>query len=174
MLVDPQDVIMAAPPGTANYSRVDVGEGMETALLLREESDRIRALGPSPRVEIRAALLVEGGVALIPILVRLGSKAKDIFEAWLNVHQIGGGMQYLQDLATQKRILAILYGDKGRERAIESLNMLKSTFAHILAEVAGLPPWSMQDFDRARERVYRWYPTPKELWWGLDKSQRML
>lgn len=169
MLSDPQDVIMSAHPGTVIYARVDVGAGMETALFLREESERIQALGPGPRIEIRAALLIEDGVALIPILVRLGPKAKDIFETWLNIHQTGGGMHYLQDLATQPRILVILYGDHGRERAIESINLLKSTFADILVRVAGLPPWTMREFDQARERVYRRYPTPKELWWGLDK-----
>lgn len=165
-MVDPQDVIMAMRPGMAIYARLDAGEGDEMALLLREESERIRRLGPSPRVEIRTGLFMESGVALIPILVRVGptNGPLDVFECWLNVHQDESGMQYLDDLARQPRILVILYGDQGRERMIEARSLLQDTFGEMRRRVQELPPWPMRAFDLARERFYRRYPTPQKLW----------
>lgn len=166
-LIDPQELIQAAPPGSAVYARLDAGQGMETAFLIREESRRISRLGPSPYMEFRAALLVEGEVALIPILVQLNREREAIYETWLNVYQTGGGMVFLQDLASQPRLLIVLYGDRGRERAITGPNVLRESFAEMMVHVSTLRPWSMADFDRARERIYRRYPSPKALWRGL-------
>ncbi len=167
--VDPRDFIQKAPPGTALYARINVGQGWETAIFIREESTRIAQIGPGPRVEIRAALLDEGGVALIPLFVRLGASHEKVYETWLNVHQTGGGMQFLKDLASQPRIAVILYGDCGRERAIQSPNLLRETFAQLMFEVVRLPPWTMAEFDAARGRVYARHPSPGALWQGLER-----
>ncbi len=166
---DPQAIIQSAPPGTALYARIDAGQGWETAIFIREESARIAELGAGPRVEIRTALLVEGDVALIPLFVRLGASHEKVYETWLNAHQTGGGMQFLADLATQPRIAVILYGDRGRERAIQSPNLLRDSFAEILARVGPLPAWTMAEFDAARERLYTRYPSPGALWQGLER-----
>lgn len=53
---------------------------------------------------------------MIPILVQLNGETEAIHETWLNAHQIGGGMVYLQDLATQPRLSVVLYRNRSRER----------------------------------------------------------
>lgn len=145
----------------------DVGEGV--AFLIREESKRIRRFGQGPRVEIRASLMVEAGIALIPILISVGvDNCREVYETWLNVHQTGGGLRYLKSLAMQDQIHVLFYGDKGRERAIGVPNRMRDSFAQMVTLVRGMPPWSMMAFGAARETVYERHPTVQHLWGELQ------
>lgn len=174
-LVDPFSVMPRLRPGSMAYGRVDVGDGWETAFLVREESREIRRLGDRPRLRFRAALMVESGVGLVPIIVRLGRSQQqefldEYYEAWFNVHQgePGGGLVYLDDLIRQSRLSVILFCDRGRQRAIGAANLLGETFAEMKRQLAVLPAWSMQTFDAARERVYARLPTVEALWDHLE------
>lgn len=75
--IDLEQFMRAVSPGTMVYGRVNIGAGWETALYVREESKRIRALGPHPRMEWRVALLMESGIALVPILLRLARNPRE-------------------------------------------------------------------------------------------------
>lgn len=178
--VDPFVLIASSQPGSAIFSRVQITPGLwETAWLIREESGRFKALGPSPAVSFRAGLIVRDAVGLIPILVRVGPEEPErVYETWLNVHQGGpdGGKRYLEDLATQDRLVVLLFGDQGRkERALRVSNQLMDFARKALEEGGGLatlPPWPMDAFDAARQGVYERYPTVWELWKALDQFSR--
>ncbi|PSN82317.1 hypothetical protein B9Q03_14365 [Candidatus Marsarchaeota G2 archaeon OSP_D] len=55
-----------------------------------------------------------------------------------------------------------------RERALAVPNSLRDTFREMLERVSSMKPWSMEGFDRARERVYARYPTVAALWDALQ------
>ncbi len=160
---------MASPPGIMVHSRFQAkGEAQQTGLFIREESARIRQLGTSPVVEIRAGLLQEGEIYLLAIMARIGG---EIYETWLNYNQEDGG-DCLSGLAAQKRLLVAFYGDQGRERAITINN---SNLAIMMGEaipiLAGSRRWGMADFDEAKARVCNRYPASVVLWEALGAWQ---
>ncbi len=175
-MTDPARLLTAASPGSCIHARVALGAGspMETALLLRETSARIAALGPGPRVVIRVGLIEQDGVGLVSLLLRLGPEREDgsdVWECWINA--CAEGDHALSDLARQKRVVVLLYGDRPgsllwHERAIASPNALRADFRRIAEAVATLRPWGMAQFDAAREAVYSRYSTPQALWEAMD------
>lgn len=172
----PQKVLLRyGRPGMMLYGRNVIGDALtwETSFHIREEPRVIRRLGANPRVEIRAGLFVHQGVALIPVMVELSSwKETQRYESWINIHQDGiDGSVYLNDLATQPRIAIFLYTDSEQpEHQIQVPNRMQEAFAEIAVRAQSLPPWTMQDFDRAREDFYQLYPMDK-LWDALRAEQ---
>jgi hypothetical protein len=172
-MADPQQLIASAPPGTMIYA-LGEGDGPEVALLIREEPARVRGFGPSPRVELRLGLYIEGNVALIPLMVGVGSgERQELYETWINAHQLGGGWPgVLRCLEAQGVIRLLFFGDGGsRERAVGVPNRLGPSVAQIREQVARLPEWSMGAFDTARERIYQRYPSVKALWGALGANK---
>lgn len=166
IVVDPLQVLRQMPPGSALYSREIISDRWEVAWLVREETVRIKKLGDNPEVEFRAGLIYQDGIALIPVLVRVGAGTKEnIYETWINVHQPEDGLRYLRDLSTQDRIVIHLYGDGCKlERSLKVSNQLQQFMQEVLDLVKDTPPWSMLEFDEARERLYGAYPDVKSLW----------
>lgn len=174
--VDPLAVLLSQPPGSCVYTRMQIDAGAwEVAWLLREDSARIRALGPGPDVECRAGALPQRfhgqEILLIPILVRVGPGVQEnLWETWLNVYQDEGGIVYLHDLARQDRLTLHVYGDRGtRERSLVVSNQLRTFAEQALVEAERYPPWSMHAYDRARAQCYRRYPTVLALWEALGR-----
>lgn len=169
---DPLVFLLERPHGSACYSRIQVDGGpWEVAWLLREEAKRVKQLGKEPPVEWRSGLIVQDGVLLIPVLLRVGKvQAENIWETWLNHHQAGAPSP-LPLLAEQERI-SIHFHDRGikAERSIQTFSSLQSFFRAALAQMDALPPWSMRQFDAAREVVYRQHPDVMSLWRSLGPS----
>ena len=158
------------PHGSALYSRVHIdGSAWETAFLLREESRRVKHLGQEPPVEFRAGLLAEEGVLLIPVLVRAGRVApENIFETWINVCQAGGnGPAIVADLASQERITIHFHDSATKaERSLQVYNSMRGFFGSVQQTVI-VQPWTMRQFDEARESIYGRYPEIRDLWQSL-------
>ena len=98
--------LQQAPLGKALYTREQTDDGhWETAWLVRDQAGMLAALGPQPTVEFRADAFDEGGVVVLPMLLRLGSEAAGcVYDTWMNAFQIEGENVYLQDLARQSQI----------------------------------------------------------------------
>jgi len=167
-LIDPLDLIRSLPPGSMIWGvmRERPGAGREVAFFVREESARIRRVGT---LQFSTALIVEGDVALIPVLMRTGPGEEEVYESWFNYYAPGPGTDGLPLLAEQGRLPVVFVGDSGRrERALAVPNSLRDTFREMLERVSSMKPWSMEGFDRARERVYARYPTVAALWDALQ------
>lgn len=165
-LIDIDTLMRSSPSGTMAYSRfvADTATGWQTGLFIREDRQHIAALGKSPTVAVRSGMFTEDGVALVAVLVQVGG---EVYETWLNYHQTGGGQQYFQDLAKQDRLPIIFYGSRRRERSIIIRNPLKDLMASALEVLADAKPWSMSQFDQARERIYAQHPSVHALWRAL-------
>lgn len=171
-LISAEDAIKGAPPGMMIYARVsiDTAGAWETAFLIREEQKYVRAFGQHPAVEMRAGLMYEDAhpgrrVALVPVMLRIGAgKDAQLYECWFNY--FGGNTDSFLDLAAQSHF-AIAFFTPERSKGVRVKNGMQELFTRALAALAPAPAWSMGDFDAAREKIYRAYPAPYDLWRAL-------
>ena len=162
--IDAATLIKAAEPGSMIYARVTVAGKLQTAFLIRENRATIDTLGKTPSVVIVTGLLVEQSVHLVPALIQVDTIP--VYECWFNFHQTDGGAKYFNDLSTQVDIPILFYSATKMIRSIAVPNHLGAMFANY---TAGMPTqaWTMQDFDAARNRVYKRYPEVDDLWDAL-------
>lgn len=161
--MDVDTLIRSMPPGYMTYSRVQVpgGEWM-TALLVREDRAHVNALGSNPQIALRAGMFTEGDVLLVAIMIKVNQEPP--YDTWLNYHQSGGGQDYIDDLASQERLPILFYTEAGRKRSISIRNGLADFIATVAPALSAAPPWTMQAFDAARDRLYTRYPDQAALW----------
>lgn len=167
-----EQLIIKRPPGSALFTLAEIpgAHGPEIIFLVREESARIAA-HVGPLIEIRSAVLLEEGVALVPVLLRVGEeKAENIFETWLNFCSPDLGLRAFKALAKQPRVLVAMYGDSLRqERSIECVNSWGGFFETAAKQILRLgSTWSMGEFDAAREKIYTAYPTVWDIWCAMQ------
>ena len=55
-------------------------------------------------------------------------------------------------------------------RADIKIDQLKDGFKAFMIELLKYPPWSTEDFDRAKEKLYADFPKPVDLWRKLGAS----
>jgi len=170
-MTDPSLVIQKMMPGIMIYARLRVKGKDLVAFLIRETSSAISRLGASPILEVRAGIVPEGRVSAVLIMVRVGGR---IYESWLNVYQSGSdGFLYLETLAVQDQLVFVFYGDKQRsERKLAIQNSLKVFAQDALQELQATVPWSMKDFDKAKDALYDRYPTGEDLWQALGQPAK--
>jgi hypothetical protein len=140
-------------------------------LLVRGDSGRLAALGEDPDVEFRGGVFTQpkSGVALVPVLVRIGAgeEPENLYEAWVN-ESPGGAREVLQALAADERLALYLYGsDGGLERFLRVPNPLRVFAGEVLRMTAGLRPMCGDAFHEARTAVYKQHPTTRALWRAL-------
>lgn len=164
----PEEGIKQAAPGACTYAVAQAGHTPEeTVFLIREQSGIIAELGRAPTIHVRAGLIVESGVLLLPVLIKVSG---ELYETWMNYHA-EVCPPALACLAIQEQIGLHFFDDRGvRARAIAVPNQLQAFWRDTLRTLAQAPPWSMAAFDAARERVYATYPTVRDLWHALRQG----
>jgi hypothetical protein len=86
---------------------------------------------------------------------------------WGEVEAPHGGNNPVPLLAAQERITIHFYDStETPERSLQVFNSLRGFFASI-EQTAIVRPWTMRQFDTAREAVYRQYPEIMDLWRSL-------
>lgn len=158
----PEEGIKQAAPGACAYAVAQVGNAPEeTVFLIRERSGIIAELGRAPAVHVRAALIVETGVVLLPVLIQVSG---ELYETWMNYHA-ELCPPALACLALQEQIGLHFFDDRGiRARVIAVPNHLQPFWRGTLRTLAQTPRWSLATFDAARDRLYAAYPTVGDLW----------
>ena len=172
-LADTLARLRQGPPGRALYTRVQAEDGhWETVWLLCDESQRLETLGPAPAVEFRAGAFDEGGVVVLPILVRLGSEESGyIYDTWINAYQIEGENVYLQDLVRQDRIHIHLYDNDGElVHTLTAPNGLRGFAQGVLEQQSSYQPSTTAAFEYARQRLYTNYADVWTLWHALGRG----
>lgn len=160
-------VMRGLRPGSATAWPEDI-EGEETLVFgVREESRRIAALGSPVETELRAAAeWIERRVLVVPLVLRLGPldpAGENLYELWLNAH--ANDMPSVFALARQSRLVTRLFGDGcALERTIACPNSRRGFFVRAASLAADVPPWPMDDFDRAKEDLQARFPSVQSLW----------
>jgi hypothetical protein len=96
----------------------------------------------------------------------MGKHPHQLFETWWNYHSTNEfGKNCMETMTKQENIAFHLYGDQGllEKSILLPRNPLKSFFTNILEKLKDTSPWSMKEFDAARETIYQQYK-PMELW----------
>jgi hypothetical protein len=169
-LTDALARLQQAPLGKALYTREQAGDGRwETVWLVRDEARRLASLGPKPTVEFRAGAFDEGGVVVLPVLLRLGTEETGgVYDTWMNAYQIEGENIYLQDLARQDHIRIHLYGDASQPvQTLTVPNRLRELAIAVLAQQANYQPSTAAAFEYACARFYANYADLQALWQAL-------
>jgi hypothetical protein len=159
------------PVGKGLYAREQADDGRwETVVVIRDEANRLASLGPEPAVEFRSGAFDEGGVVVLPILLRLGTEELGgVYDTWMNAYQIEGENIYLQDLARQDRIRVHLYDEAGRPvHTVTAPNSLRELATAVLARQADYQPSTAAAFEYARERFCAKHPGLHALWQALE------
>ena len=172
-LADTLARLRQGPPGRALYTRVQAADGhWETVWLIRDASQRLEMLGQAPAVEFRADAFDEGGVVVLPILVRLGLEEPGyVYDTCINAYQIEGENVYLQDLVRQDRIPIHLYDDEGElVRTLTAPNSLRELARRVLEAQPSYQPSTEAAFEYARQRLYANYADVGALWQALGRG----
>lgn len=170
-LADALDRLRQAPLGKSLYTREQADDGhWDTVWLVRDDAGRLASLGPEPAVEFRAGAFDEGGVVVLPILLRLGTEEPgSVYDTWMNAYQIEGKNIYLQDLARQDRIRVHLYDEASRPvHTVTAPNPLRELATTVLARQANYQPSTAAAFEYARERFHAKHPGLHALWQALE------
>ena len=164
------------PPGSAKIGCLTQRGAVrgEILWLLREDSRKIDAMKTAnQRTGFCCGLILGDNVAIISFLVSFGPPAAgNIWETWLNLCE-PETKNWLQLLSTQPELSVHLIGDKGTsEGASRQLNPLTHFAGAAAARTKGLQPWSVAQFERLCEQVYRRWPDMVSLWKGAEHVAR--
>jgi hypothetical protein len=172
---DPLDLLRGLARGAALFVPADgAGGPADVVLLVRGDSQRFAALGEAPDVQLRAGVMTlpEAAVALVPVVVRLGSaeEPENLYEACVN--QSAAGLEAtLLALASQERLVVYLHGDDCRlVRVLSVPNPLRAFARAALPLVGSLRPLSVDELHQARAAIYHQHPTVRSLWRALQAS----
>jgi len=170
--IDLIEILKIMPPRNMIYAHaVFEGNGdLETYFAIIEEPRFLKCLGKYPVLTVRTGLLYYNGVCLVPFMMRVDGNNDLLYESWLNYHSVGDiGKKSFRDLTKQDNIVFAFYDSFGNEvRKIGIKNNLKEQFQDFIEHIESLDVWSMSDFDRERNNLYRDYPTPLDLWNALE------
>jgi hypothetical protein len=159
--------LQQAPLGKALYTRQQGEDGRwETVWLVRDEARQVTSLDPEPAVEFRAGAFDQGGVLVLPILLRVGAQEPPcVYETWMNAYQVEGENIYLQDLARQEHIRVYLYLDTAQPvHALTVPNRLRELALGVLARQRDYQASTTAAFEHACERFLADYADVQALW----------
>ena len=171
-LGSPLEVLFSAGGGMLTAIVEEPGQSPEVCFLVKNEPGAVRRLPEIPSIAVHTRLFKIGGVHLVPLVASIGDTW---YESWINAcADEGRGMEELEILAGQSRLVFLIYDGTSLdpERTIQLSNPLSDSLSQILRVMQGVPPWTMEEFADARERLYEAYPTPQDLIFGPDVSTR--
>jgi hypothetical protein len=166
-LVDTLMRLRQEGPGKALYTRELVdNDHWQTVWVIYDEARRLQGLGSAPTVEFRAGAFDEGGVVVLPILLRVGlDEPVHLYETCLNAYQIEGENVYLQDLARQDHIRIYLYDEQSQLLGTLTVPNSLQTFAQdVLQRQTAYQPSTQAAFEYARDKLYVTYVDIQALW----------
>ena len=163
---NPIKTLLKAPPGTGAYALFkDESSGNDvTAFIIKEDTQHINRLPDSVNVDVRAWPFSRFGVFLLVVLLRIEGK---IYETWWNWYNEFCQKCFLNILSQDKLLFSFYVDDEKPQRTIWISNKLKESFELAkdnFQKFKKLKPWTMQEFDIARNELYKEYPNPSSLW----------
>jgi len=160
------------PPGTMVCDLFEFAKSKpEAAFLIKENPARLGNLGQKVHIEMRSAVLKADHVFLIPWMLQVGGNPRLTYEGWFNYHQSGKVKECFDCLAVQERILIFFFTGTIKPTMIISVNNnLQIGFRMYIQQLRNTIPWSIEDFEHARWRQTRKYPSTIALWHGLKED----
>jgi len=173
VLIDTGEFIKTTPPGTLGFDAVELGaSGSKTIFLLNEDRSRLGMIPENAvHVQFRSSLILRDGVALMPLMLQFDSNPDLLYLGWFNYYQSIIARECFAHLANQDKLyLMVFCGDLDPARMISMNNNLQVWFKAHLPQLSNLPPWSPQNFERAKFKIEDKHPTTTSLWKALGEQ----
>lgn len=170
---DPVEYIRNAPIGTVIHGFSTEQEKIFIDFFIREASSVLNALSERPALEIRAGAVLEEEVLVLITLFRL-EKDGPIYEVFWNYYrqdyQASEG-NFFEHMCAEPLLALNFFGDSGEvENVVEVSNSLRPFFREMIQQVVALKPWTLAEFDKAKEAITANYSTPQELWEVMEAT----
>lgn len=120
-----------------------------------------------PAIGFRSLVIQMRHVLLVATLIQFaGSRHPTIFETWMNAYnQDHDGLLAMRLLVSQDTIaLHLLDEHTIPRRSILLRHECQHFFRRTVTLVESVAPWTMSEFDRARDAVSHHFPTAADLW----------
>lgn len=157
-------IALEQPYGAAIPTLADLDGKPVAALIFREREERIHEL-TEEEAEVRAFGIEVSGVPLLVTMVRLGDQ---VFESWWNWYN-PALRPMMEKLFEQEDLTVAFLSDTPNPVAVKKYPWarVRDSLRPVRTKLETSAPWTMQQFDHARQTVYGAYPTPVQLWQGL-------
>jgi hypothetical protein len=146
------------------------------AFLIKEETKYINKYKHNPIIEVRIGMIKIDDVFVLTCMLLVNRDFDMLYEMFFNYHQTNNGEvsneghKYLSTLSKQDEIPILFYNENNeRVRNMMIKNNIKEEVFEMLWRLTNTKPWTMKEFDIAKEKVYKIYPSPMDLWNHLTK-----
>jgi len=159
--------------GTMVYDLVIVdNKETEFVFMVKEETKYINRHKYRPSIQLRTGLLNISGVWIIPFMILINQDFDMLYETVFNYYQTGGGKKYFDVLKKQEYIDIMFFDEKNENaRNIRINNQLQNEITEYNMRVASIKPWSMNQFDKAKQKMFEKYLRPTDLWNELGNKK---
>ncbi len=162
---DPITHLLRSAPGTGTFAPGNVEGKPATIFIIREDLQHLSKF-PSNEVDVhlRSSLISLNNVALLPVLIKIDT---ELYETWWNWHNPYAQKCFLNILSQEKLLFSFYIDQPQPKRIIQLPNLLKSDFKTYHDYLTKMQLWAMQDFDNARNILYKTVTSPQALWDAL-------
>ncbi len=162
------------PPGRMDLVRiVPPGEASQTALFIRDSTDRVLSFGRTPGIAGRfKGLDWKREVFAAAIVLKVRTPQDPVFyELWINPREHDASTAPFVDLAVQPKVIIQFFGDGG---AMMTACTIKNPFREwartLLQQLERYPRWNHEQFAQAAADFKGRHPSPAGLWEALVPS----
>jgi hypothetical protein len=157
------------PTGTMICEVVQIKpQKFEAALMIKDIQFHLNLI-PEGQIDIefRSGSIVLDEVVLVPLMIQICKNPILTYVIWLNYFESKDVFTYL---ANQDLIRILFVNDKtGPLMAFSIGNSLQLGLKIYLQQLKNRIPWSKEDYDCAKTKIIRLYPTSFSLWHGLKE-----
>ncbi len=158
------ETVLARPPG----SLIPYARENQAVVFIREDEWGLRKYPAKCAVDVQLARWKVDRVLVFVVLVRLARSDVTTFESWANVAD-PTVLRLFQKLAAQSRLDVHIVTDR-IARTFSLDNPLGIAASQLVAEVRRRRAWTLQEFERAQQRLCTLYPSPQALWWACQEA----
>jgi len=136
----------------------------EFALLIKEDTNYI-IRHDKPKMHLKTGIIKMDKVLVVPIMLLINNDFEMLYEGYFNYCAISDNKHAMNLWKNQDFLVTHMFNEQNVcVRQILCHNTIKDELHKIADILAEAPEWSMQDFDRAKEVMYKRYRSPEVLW----------
>jgi hypothetical protein len=171
--IDSFTLINLTPPGTMIYSGIGFGNPeFETAILIKETPAQLRLFSENTaHIEINSCSILVENVTLILFSLQIDHNPNLTYAVWLDYYLSDTAKRCLNNLVTQDLLRVLFFNGAPKPvRGFSLKNKLQAGFGLYLQTLNNKAPWSMEDFEYAKNITLGQFPTMNSLWAALKED----
>jgi len=168
-------LINLTPPGTMIYAEIGFGKPeFETTRVIKETPTQIDLISEKTAyIEINSCSLLVENVTLILLLLQINHNSNLTYGGWFDYHRSDTAKRCLNNLVNQDLLRVLFFnGNPKPVRGFSLKNKLQAGFGLYLQTLNNKAPWSMEDFEFAKNIILGQFPILNALWEALKGKSR--